>query len=157
MCVVRNNRRNRKAREGPVVAHADRLARGGRESHLHSRASGPTALSIPGRRQGNRSGTSIHPTRQAPEHRRYGNCPRAISLHLGDQSRSHGSRARNPQRPDRPQLYAVLAAVKAWPGDSRARRRHTATASLDHACARRHGSRAGRDEETGSGRTKKLT
>jgi transposase len=34
-------------------------------------------------------------------------------------------RARNPQRPDRTQPYAVLAAGKAWPGDSRARRRDT--------------------------------
>jgi hypothetical protein len=61
--------------------------------------------------------------RQAPDHRRYGNCPRAIGPHLGDQSRGHGSRARDP--PDRPQRDAVLATLKAWPGDSRWRRQRT--------------------------------
>jgi transposase len=40
--------------------------------------------------------------------------------------------------------------VKAWPGDSGRRCRHTPTASLDGVCARRPGSSAGRDEETGS-------
>jgi len=67
-------------------------------------------------------------------------------------SRGHGSRrrARNPQRPDRPQCDAVLATVKAWPGDSRRSRRCTATASLDGGCARRPGNSTGRDEETGS-------
>jgi len=88
-----------------------------------------------------------HPQGQAPQHRRHGDCPRAIGLHLGDQSRGHGSRrrARNPQRPDRPQRDAVLATVKAWPGDGRRSRRCTATASLDGGCARRPGSSAGRD------------
>jgi hypothetical protein len=48
-------------------------------------------------------------------------------------------------RPDRGQPDAVLATVKAWPGDSRVCGERVATASLDGDCARRPGARAGRD------------
>lgn len=56
------------------------------------------------------------------------------------------------------QPCAVLAAVKAWPANGRVCRTRVATASLDGGvCARRPGLAAGRDEETATGRTKKLT
>jgi hypothetical protein len=53
-------------------------------------------------------------------------------------------------------VRAVLAALKAWPGNAGACRHGRATASLDCSCARRTESIAGRDEETASGQTKKL-
>jgi hypothetical protein len=56
--------------------------------------------------------------------------------------------------PDRGQLDAVLAAVKARPGEGRARGEHAATAGLDRSCARRRGAGAGRDEETAPGSNK---
>jgi hypothetical protein len=51
-------------------------------------------------------------------------------------------------RPDRGQVDAVLAAVKAWPGSGSVCGECVATASLDGGCARRLGARAGRDGET---------
>src|SRR5215471_18627077 len=51
-------------------------------------------------------------------------------------------------RPDRGQLDAVLATVKASPGNARAFGERVATASLDGVCARRLRARAGRDGET---------
>jgi hypothetical protein len=59
-----------------------------------------------------------------------------------------GERLEIRSAPDCPQRDAMLATVKVWSGDSRRRRRRTATANLDCGCARRHGSSAGRDEET---------
>jgi hypothetical protein len=41
------------------------------------------------------------------------------------------------QRPDLLDRRAVLRAVKAWPGNAGARRKPSATASLDGPCARR--------------------
>jgi hypothetical protein len=43
---------------------------------------------------------------------------------------------------------AVLGAVKAQPGNARARRKPSATAGLDRPCARRISAPAGRDEGT---------
>ena len=51
--------------------------------------------------------------------------------------------------PDRGQRDAVLATVKAPPGNGRACGERVATVGLDGVCARRLGARAGRDGETG--------
>jgi hypothetical protein len=59
-------------------------------------------------------------------------------------------RSGDDQRPDYPQRDTVLAAVKAWPVSTRARRPTPATAILDGGCARRQPEWAGRDEETAS-------
>src|SRR5262245_56885501 len=52
------------------------------------------------------------------------------------------------QRPNLPDPRAVLGPVKAWPGNAGARRKTSATASLDGPCARRVCAPAGRDEGT---------
>jgi hypothetical protein len=49
---------------------------------------------------------------------------------------------------------AVLGAVKAQPGNAGARRKPSATAGLDRACARRDRRSAGRDEGTVPGSNK---
>jgi len=47
------------------------------------------------------------------------------------------NRLKEPSEPDRSQLDAVLAAVKAWPGETAPRIATGATASLDGVSARR--------------------
>ncbi|WP_316399521.1 hypothetical protein, partial [Bradyrhizobium sp. 33ap4] len=51
----------------------------------------------------------------------------------------------------------MLEAVKVWPGNGGACRTIRAAANLDSFCARQRKRSAGRDEETASDRTKKLT
>jgi len=53
------------------------------------------------------------------------------------------------RHPDHNERAAVLGAVKAWPGNNRARGQRRATANLDSPCARRLSIPVGRDEETG--------
>jgi hypothetical protein len=79
------------------------------------------------------------------------------SNHISVAAIKSGNTARDLQnfaKPDRSQLDAVLAAVKAWPGEAGACVADSATASLDGICARRH--RAGRSGRRNAyGRTKK--
>ena len=51
----------------------------------------------------------------------------------------------------------MLAAVKAWPGESRVWENAERRPALTGVCARRHPRRPGRDEETACGQTKKLS
>ena len=78
-----------------------------------------------------------------------GSVPRTAAHRLLQRA---GDRAR--RRPDQQQPDAVLATVKAWPGNRRACGERAATASLDRGCARRTGATAGRDEETALGSNK---